>query len=202
VQVVWIKEANGGPGVNGCGSNGASPCQPLCDQTTPGCSNTATNTEAMRFEVDLGEILRAAKARWPNLKLAFLSTRIYAGYATDTLSPEPYAYEYGFSAKWFIEAQINQIRTGAIDPVAGDLSYNIGTAPWVAWSAYIWADGPNPRSDGLAWCDGQSSTPCNSEVDFQSDGTHPSSAGIHKVANMLTNFFSSSPYTTGWFLAK
>jgi len=202
VQVVWIKEANGGPGVTGCGSDGSSPCQPLCDQTTPGCSNTSTNTDAVRYELELGEILRAAKARWPNLKLAFLSTRIYAGYATDTLSPEPYAYEYGFSAKWFIEAQINQIRTGTVDPVAGDLNYNNSTAPWVAWSAYIWADGPNPRSDGLVWCDGQVPAPCNSEVDFQSDGTHPSSTGIHKVANMLISFFSSSPYTTGWFLAQ
>lgn len=202
VQVVWIKEANGGPGVTGCGSNGVSPCAPLCDQTTAGCSNTPTNTDAMRYEQELGEILRAAKARWPNLKLAFLSTRIYGGYATDTLSPEPYAYEYGFSAKWSIEAQINQIRTGTVDSVAGDLNYSAGTAPWVAWSAYIWADGPNPRSDGLVWCDGQVSSPCNSEVDFQSDGTHPSSEGEHKVANMLMSFFSSSPYTTGWFLAK
>ncbi len=201
VQVVWLKEANGGPGVQGCGSNGGQPCQSLCDPSVTGCSNTVTGTEALRFESQMGEILRAAKTRWPNLKLAFISTRIYAGYATVDINPEPYAYEYGFSAKWFIEAQINQIRTSTVDPTAGDLNYNDGTAPWIAWSAYIWANGDVPRSDGLIWCDGQSKAPCNGEVDFQSDGTHPDTTGQQKVATMLVTFFLNSPYTTGWFKA-
>lgn len=201
VQVVWIKEANGGPGVAGCGSGGGQPCQSLCDPAVQGCQNTVTTTEAMRFEQQIGVVIRAAKTRWPNLKLAFISTRIYAGYATDDLSPEPYAYEYGYSAKWLIEAQINQIRTGTVDPSAGDLNYNNGTSPWIAWSAYIWANGPNPRSDGLVWCDGQSAAPCSGEVDFQSDGTHPNSTGQQKVATMLMNFFLNSPYTNPWFTA-
>lgn len=201
VQAVWIKEANGGPGVAGCGSGGGQPCQSLCDPANQGCQNTVTTTEAMRFESQVGVVLRAAKARWPNLKLVFISTRIYAGYATDDLSPEPYAYEYGYSAKWLIEAQINQIRTGTVDPTAGDLNYNNATAPWIAWSAYIWANGPNPRSDGLAWCDGQTSAPCSGEVDFQTDGTHPNSTGQQKVSSMLINFFLNSPYTTSWFTA-
>src|SRR5579864_7192569 len=195
VQVVWIKEANGGPGMVGCGSTGDQPCQPLCDTAIAGCKNTTTTTEALRYESQLGEILRSAKARWPNLRLAFVATRIYAGYATSSLSPEPYAYEYGFSAKWAIEAQINQIGTGKVDPIVGDLNYNNGVAPWVAWGTYLWADGTNPRSDGLIWCDGQSIAPCNSEIDFQSDGTHPSSAGIQKVTGLLMNFFLGSPYS-------
>jgi hypothetical protein len=198
VQVVWIKEANGGPGMVGCGTRNYEACQPLCDSSTRGCQNTTTTTEALRYEQQLGEILRAAKTRWPNLRLAFLSTRIYAGYATTSLSPEPYAYEYGFSAKWAIQAQINQINTGTIDSVAGDLNYNTAIAPWVAWGPYIWADGSIPRSDGLIWCDGQSAAPCSSEGDFESDGTHPSSAGIRKVSGMLLNFFLDSPYAA-WF---
>jgi uncharacterized protein YjdB len=201
VQVIWLKEADSTPGVGGCGTNGDSPCRSLCDTTIAGCSNTVTGTEAVRYESEVGEILRAAKTRWPNLKLAFLSTRIYAGYATTDLNPEPYAYEYGFSAKWLIEAQITQIRTGTVDPIAGDLDYNDGTAPWTAWSAYIWANGDIPRSDGLVWCDGQAGSPCDGEVDFQSDGTHPDVVGGQKVANMLLNFFLGSPYTASWFAA-
>ena len=199
VQIVWINEANGGPGVAGCGNSGGQPCDSLCNPSTQGCQNTSSTTEALRFEMQMGEILRAAKQRWPNLKLAFISTRIYAGYATDDLSPEPYAYEYGYSAKWMIEAQVNQIRTSTVDPTAGDLNYNNGTAPWVGWSAYIWANGANPRSDGLVWCNGQPNAPCSGEVDFQSDGTHPNSTGQQKVATMLMNFFLNSPYSQPWF---
>lgn len=210
VQAVWIKEANGGPGVSGCGANGELPCNSLCDPKNVGCSNTTTTTEAFRYEMQLGEILRAAKARWPNLKVAFLTSRIYAGYATRDLNPEPYAYEYGFSVKWLIEAQINQARTGSVDATAGDLGYTTDKAPWVAWGPYIWANGDIPRSDGLIWCFGQANAPCNGEVDYQNDGTHPDGLGQQKVAEgkdtpndqqNLMYFFLNSPYTKAWFAA-
>ena len=198
VEVVWIKEANGGAGTAKVCSGG-QPCAPLCDPNAKGCENTPDTTEALRHEEQLGEIIRAAKVRWPNLKLAFLSSRIYAGYATVDINPEPYAYEYGFSTKWLIQAQVTQMQNGTVDPVAGDLNYSNNTAPWVAWGPYIWANGPHPRSDGLVWCDGQTSAPCDGEVDFQSDGTHPSGIGAQKVSNMLLNFFLTSPYTKSWF---
>lgn len=210
VQALWIKEANGGPGIIGCGSNGSLPCNSLCDASVKGCVNTATTTEALRYEQQLGEILRAAKSRWPNLKVAFLTSRIYAGYAQVDLNPEPFAYEYGFSVKWLIEAQINQVRTGATDPTAGNLEYSNNTSPWVAWGPYVWADGENPRSDGLIWCDGQATAPCNGEVDYRMDGTHPNGTGQQKVAEGLNtpkdaqnllNFFLTSPYTKAWFAA-
>jgi hypothetical protein len=201
VEIVWLKDADSSPGVQGCGTNHDLPCHSLCDPTIASCSNTVTATEALRYESEVGEILRAAKQRWPNLRLAFLSTRIYAGYAVIDLNPEPYAYEYGYSAKWLIEAQIAQISTNTVDPTAGDLSYNNDTAPWVAWGPYIWADGDIPRSDGLIWCDGQPASPCNGEVDFQSDGTHPNVVGGQKVASMLLKFFLGSPFTAEWFAA-
>ncbi|HMD85422.1 MAG TPA: hypothetical protein VKO18_12070 [Terriglobia bacterium] len=201
VQVVWIKDANPSPGVSGCGAKGTSPCQSLCNPTVKGCVNTAQTTEALRYEQQLGEILRAAKTRYPKLQMAFLSTRVYAGYVTTTLNPEPYAYEYGFSAKWLIQAQITQMQTGVVDPVAGNLNYNSNTAPWVAWGSYLWADGPIPRSDGLVWCDGQTTAPCLGEVDYQSDGTHPDGKGANKISTMLMNFFLTSPFTEPWFAA-
>jgi hypothetical protein len=154
----------------------------------------------LRYEQQLGNILRAAKTRWPNLRQAFHSSRIYGGYATTDHSSEPYPYEYGFSVKWLVQAQILQIRSGgtSIDPTAGDLNYNAGAAPWTAWGPYTWANGDTPRSDGLVWCNGQANSPCTGEVDFQPDGTHPNTQGDQKVANLLMNFFLNSPYTP-WF---
>jgi len=199
VQVVWILQANGGPGVRGCGANRFLPCRPLCDPKTPGCVNDALGTEALRYESQLGELLRIATVRWPNLKLAFLSSRVFAGNTKVPISPEPFAYEYGFSVKWLIEKQIAQERTHAVDPVAGNLDFSRGTVPWVAWGPYLWANGSAPRSDGLVWCNGEQFAPCHGEVDFQADGTHPSPFGMKKVADLLMEFFLSSPFTSSWF---
>jgi len=180
VQVLWIKNANPRPGI----ANERS----LCDATVSGCVNDI-NTEAILYESQLGQIIRAAKSRYPNLKQVFLSTRIYAGYATDGLNPEPYAYEYGFSAKWLLEAQIVQEGGGAQDPIAGDMSFtNGGPAAWTAWGIYLWADGTIARSDGITWL----------SSDFQADGTHPNAQGTTKVVNLLMDFYTTSPYTP-WF---
>jgi hypothetical protein len=179
VQVLWIKNANPRPGI----ANERT----LCDATISGCVNDS-GTEAILYEQQLGETIRAAKSRYPNLKQVFLSSRIYAGYATDGLNPEPYAYEYGYSAKWLIEAQVVQERGGAPDPVAGDMSITDGAAAWTAWGAYLWADGTIARSDGLTWL----------SSDFQSDGTHPDAQGTTKVVNLLMGFYTTSTYTP-WF---
>jgi hypothetical protein len=204
VQAVWLKDANGriDPGAQGCEPD---LCVPLCDETLEGCSNLPESTDAINYEMELGEIIRAAKTRWPNLKLIFITSRIYGGYApAGAGSPEPFAYESGYSVKWAIEAQITQMRTGTIDPIAGDLNYNVSdmnnsTAPWIGWGPYFWAAGPIPRSDGLVWCDGALSpnAPCNGEVDFEPDGEHPST--VTKQVNLLMKFFLNSPYTIPWF---
>ena len=198
VQVIWMKNANPDPGLNGF----------RAVSSTTNCASELPKptTEACIYEQQMGNIVRAAKFRYPNLKQIFLSTRIYAGYAPKPLNPEPYAYEYGFSGKWLIQAQIDQIRNNGtiIDPVAGDLNYVSGSAAWTAWGPYLWANGTSPRSDGLIWCNGQSGAPCNGELDFEPDGTHPSSNnpghdGATKVLNELMTFFKTSAYTTSWF---
>jgi hypothetical protein len=192
VQAAWIEEYNADPA--------ADSFQALCDPTVGGCLNNVSHTEALRYEQQLGGILRAAKTRWPNLRQTFHSSRIYGGYAMTDHSSEPYPYEYGFSVKWLIQAQILQIRGGgtSIDSTAGDLNYAAGTAPWTTWGPYIWANGDTLRSDGLVWCNGQAGPPCNAEVDFQSDGIHPNTQGDQKVANLLMDFLLNSPYTP-WF---
>lgn len=150
-------------------------------------STFSTTPDACIYEHFAAQVIRYVKSRYPNLQQMFLHSRIYAGYATTSLSPEPYAYEYGFATKWLIQAQIDEINSGTITPITGDLSY--AAAPWLAWGPYFWADGTIPRSDGLTWL----------PSDFlSSDGTHPSIAGVGKVSSLMLPFYESSPYTT-WF---
>ena len=169
VQAVWLKVAN----------------------PEPTTSLPSTVADAYTLETELGNIIRALKVRYPNLRLVFVSSRIYAGYATTTRNPEPYAYESGFAVKWIVQAQIDQMQAGgaAVDARAGDLNYNTG-APWIVWGPYLWADGANPRSDGLVWLQG----------DFEGDGTHPATSGEQKVGGRLLDFFKTSPHTKCWFV--
>ena len=170
VQVAWVKVANPGPAV----------------------SLPSASADAYTLETQMGNIVRALKTRYVNLQLVYFSSRIYAGYATSTLNPEPYAYESGLAVKWLVQAQIDQMRNGGtiVDARAGNLNIAIG-APWIAWGPYLWANGAMPRSDGLTWL----------AADLQSDGTHPSQSGQAKVGAQLLSFFKTAPTARGWFLA-
>ncbi|MCM3877861.1 MAG: hypothetical protein NEA02_15750 [Thermoanaerobaculia bacterium] len=170
VQIGWVKVANAGPTV----------------------SLPSASSDAYTLETQMGQIVRAMKARYPNLRLVYFSSRIYAGYATTMLNPEPYAYEYGFAVKWIVQAQIDQMANGGtiVDSRAGDLNYNAG-APWIGWGPYLWASGATARSDGLTWQPG----------DLQADGTHPSQAGQTKAGGLLLSFFKAEPTARPWFLA-
>ena len=170
VQVIWVKLAV---------------ATPVNRSTLPN-----PDSDALIFMQQMADVMRAFKIRYPNLQQVFISTRIYGGYATTNLNPEPYAYEYGFSIKWLIDAQIRQMETGVVDPVFGDLDYTT-VAPWIAWGPYLWANGTESRSDGLVWERGDMAP---------KDGTHPSETGIRKVGALLLDFFRTSEFTVGWFL--
>ena len=92
--------------------------------------------------------------------------------------------------KWAVGAQIHQMRTGEVDPRAGDLDHH-SVAPWIAWGPYLWAKGMEAREDGLRWL----------PADFMPDGTHPSNSGRQKVGTLLLAFFKTSPQASCWFLA-
>ena len=159
-QVAWIKEAR------------RTPTEPF-----PASAESLTN--------DLGAIVRILHDKLPNLRIAYLTSRIYAGYATSTLNPEPYAYESGFAVRWLIAAQIAGVDSLAFDPASGPVE-----SPWLSWGPYLWADGLVPRSDGMVWnC-----------ADFQSDGTHPSTSGRTTVADSLLAFFHRESTSVPWFL--
>lgn len=141
---------------------------------------------AKSLQNDTAEILRKLKKRFSNLRIAYLSSRIYAGYATTPLNPEPYAYESAFSVRWLIEDQIQGEADLNYDERQGEVK-----SPLILWGPYLWGDGIKPRqSDGLVW----------KREDLAGDGTHPSMSGRQKVADMLLKFFKTDPNARTWFL--
>jgi hypothetical protein len=143
-------------------------------------------THVRQFQNYLEMTIRNIKTAFPNVKMAFVSTRTrsYSNSMTG-LSPEPYAYETGFGVKWMIQKQIDgdpSLRFSGPDAVA----------PYLSWGPYFWIDGHHRRSDGAIWnCD-----------DLISDFTHPSFSGVNKVSSQLLAFFKTDPTATPWYLKK
>lgn len=163
VQVVWIKQAIAG-------------------------ARAPFPAEADRLRGYLGDIVRAARQHFPNLRIAYLSSRIYAGYATTQLNPEPHAYEAAFAIRDLIEQQGKGDAELNFDPGHGAVR-----APLLLWGPYLWADGATPRkADGLSYV----------PEDFGGDGTHPSNSGREKVAQQLLAFFTKDPTAVPWFVKK
>lgn len=142
--------------------------------------------KAQALQADLEVIMRHLKEKFPNLKIVYLSSRTRSYTYWRGLSPEPLAYETGFAVKWLIEKQINGDPSLNFDPQKGDV-----VAPYLTWGPYLWADGQNPRADGLVWL----------PEDMTGDCTHPSRQGATKVAQMLLDFFSRENTSRAWFLA-
>ena len=125
--------------------------------------------------------------RFPNLKIAYLSSRIYAGYAETPLNPESHSYESGFAVKWLVADQMAGKPELNYDPNKGEVH-----SPWLAWGPYLWADGTKARSDGLVYL----------REDLAQDGTHPSRSGREKVAKQLLSFLRADPTARPWFVKK
>ena len=81
VQVVWLKLANRAGGL-------------------------LSDTYRVQLERDSLDVLRILRDRLPNSQIVYLSSRIYAGYASSLLNPEPYAYESAFVVKNIIQRQV------------------------------------------------------------------------------------------------
>ena len=159
VQIAWIKLANKGP-------------------------NGDLKEHGEKLEKDTLAVIQNAKEKFPNLQLAYLSSRIYGGYSTGALNPEPYAYESAFPARWLIQRQIKGDEALAFEGIKV-------RAPVLLWGPYLWADGVTPRkSDKLMYY----------REDLASDGTHPSPSGRQKVANVMLEFFKNDPLAKTWFL--
>ena len=64
VQIAWVKLANKGP-------------------------RGELKQHGKQLEADTQAVLQNAKKRFPNLRIAYLGSRIYGGYASGGLNPEP-----------------------------------------------------------------------------------------------------------------
>lgn len=160
VQVAWIKLANKGPSGD-------------------------LQEHGQTLKSDTLAVIQNAKTRFPNLRIAYLSSRIYGGYAGSRLNPEPYAYDSAFVVRWLIQDQIEGSKALNYDSRRGEAK-----APLLLWGPYLWADGVTPRkSDKLVWL----------RDDLGGDGTHPSESGRKKVANLLLEFFKNDPLAKPWF---
>ena len=151
VQVVWLKEAIAG-------------------------EHRRFPRDAKALQTSLRKIITTMRFRYPKLRLVYLSSRTYGGYAITGWNPEPAAYDGGYAVRGVIQ-----------DRISGKLK-----GPWVGWGPYLWTDGMAGRNDGLQWtCD-----------DVEADGSHPSRDGVQKVVTLLTTFFKTDPTAKRWYLAR
>ena len=165
IQVAWLKQAEAGPARLG---------------------DFPKHTDVLRE--NLVTALGHLRKRFPNLRVVYLSSRIYAGYATTALNPEPYAYESAFAVRRLIQDQIAGRAELNFDSARG-----VVRSPLLLWGPYLWADGATPNTiGGLVY----------EPADLGPDGTHPSDSGRAKVARRLLDFFTGDSTARTWFLAN
>lgn len=134
--------------------------------------------------------IQRMKDSFPNMKVLYLASHAYGGYAGDLsdnadLAGEPASYYGGFAVKWVIESQING------DPALRYKGADI-QAPWLSWGPYYWADGITPRAtDGLTWV-------CE-DFDPTGGGFHLSEQGKDKEATMLIDYLYNNNASKRWF---
>jgi hypothetical protein len=163
VEVAWIKQAD------------MQPSDPF-----PGHAQT--------LQKEFERIVGVLHDQFSNVRLVYISSRTYGGYAKTPLNPEPYAFESGFSVKWLIEQQTKGERGLNANPARGAVK-----APWLSWGPYLWANGSTKRADGFSW---------EPQDVREKDGTHPSDSGCQKVAEALWKFFTTDTTAKPWFAAN
>ncbi len=168
VQAIWLKETNPAPHVGGF---------PKYVQA---------------LESELARIVQILHTRFPKLKLVYLSSRTYGGWAKAAPgraapgNSEPFSYESGFAVKWLIERQLQGDPALNYDPKKGAVK-----APWLSWGPYLWTNGERKRVDGFYFMPN----------DFrENDRMHHSPAGMQKMGNELMRFFKTDTTTRGWFV--
>ena len=145
-------------------------------------------TYAQEFQRYLEATARNLKIHFPNVKLAYYSSRerAYLMYRKG----EPDCYEAGFAIRWMIEKQMADDPELNWDPAKGEVK-----SPLVLWGPYFWCDGLKPRSDGLIW------TCCEPTSDVYNN-PHPESSGAQKCADQIYAFFKTDATATPWYLRK
>lgn len=174
VQAAWIKLTNANP-----------------DQ--PGREDFPIYSEEMYR--DMTKVVTYLR-QYSNVKVAYLSTRMYGGYSLIPLSPEPSVFESSFAMRWLIQDQMgdHQSNTSLATSVPyTDVTYD--NAPTLVWGPYFWANGlvsrngNDPLIGNLTWT-------CNDMVD---DGVHPADSAKDKISGFLLSYFKTDPLAKSWF---
>ena len=138
--------------------------------------------DATLFKDKLITLMQLLKFHYPKVEIAYVSSRIYSGYASP-IATEPADYEEGFAHRLLIEEQIDGNNPG--------LDYTNGTVPLILWGPYLWANGEWQPYQGLIWC----------PEDYEEEGTnrHLNERGEEKVVQALTDFFATDRLTRRWW---
>lgn len=135
--------------------------------------------------------LNSMWVQYPNLKIVYVASPYYGGYADPTFEiyksiHEPGAYRCGFGYKWAMEAQIT-----------GDPNFKYmapgKVMPYMIWGPYTWTDGIKPRDyDSLYWN-------CEEDFSFDGGGFHLNGAGKDKLAHIWNDFFKTDTLSEIWY---
>ncbi len=163
VQVCWLKQALG----------------QVEDSSFP--------NHALLLEEHLADILRNLRQVFPQLRVCYLTNRIYGGYTDRVERGEPLTYESGFAVKAVIERQIQGDLALNADPAAGEV-----VAPVVLWGSEQWANGAEPRENGLTWL----------LEDYEDDRVHPSLSGEFKAGTRWFDALRADSVAQRWLFAR
>jgi len=178
VQAVWLKETEASIGPAMLAQLGVKEYDVPVRQPFP--------KSAESLLADLRKIVQIQPKRFPNLKLCYVSSRSYGGWALREGNREPFSYETGFAVKWLIEEQLRGDAELNFDPAKGQVQ-----APWLSWGPYLWANGDRPRKDGFVFA----------FDDFrENDRMHHSAAGVQKMGSELLKFFKTDEAARPWFV--
>ena len=160
MQVAWIKLANKGP-------------------------RGDLAEHGKKLEKDTLAVIQNAKAKFPNLRIAYLAAGSTAATSTGRLNPEPYAYEGAFAVRWLIQDQIK-----------GDasLNYDASKGAVTGPAAALGAVPVGGRHDAA-----QERWP---HLGARRPGRRrhpPSPSGRKKVAEQLLEFFKTDAIAKPWF---
>jgi len=178
VQVIWLKQTDAALGPAVLEMLGVKEYEPPTRQGFPRGAQT--------LQGELEKIVQVISRRFPNVKLVYVSSRSFGGWAKREGNKEPFSYETGYAVKWLVEKQLRGDPALNYDPRRGPVK-----APWLSWGPYLWANGDNPRSDGFRF----------QLTDFREDDRmHHSADGMKKMGNVLLQFFKTDTTTKGWFV--
>lgn len=144
----------------------------------PGTEETLAGFVAAYTE-SYTRLLQAMRRAMPNMRVVFLSSRPYSGYASGELCPEPFSYYTAFAVRALIDLQMD-----------GDEQLALDRVPFLRWGPDLWAHGTSARGDGLSW----------QPWDFFEDGVHVGGDGEEKAADILDAFFLAGDLAA-WLLS-